>query len=256
MISRAIKMFFCRGLVWLIVFAPIGAVSAAETLTVAVSSNFAEPLRKLSEGFSSETGHTLRIVAGATGAHYARIVQGAPYDLFLSADKVTPARLLDEGLAVPDSGVTYATGVLVVWAPGKVIAGGAAEVLDPSGYRVLAIANPKLAPYGMAAKETLRHVGYWTALEPEVVRAENVGQTYFFVASGHAERGFVALSQAIQKDLPRSEYWRVPAELHSPLHQDAVLLQESLAAREFLAFIMRKDIQAQIRSMGYADSGT
>lgn len=231
--------------------------AAAAEAVVAVAANFAEVAERLEERFEAETGHTITLVVGSTGKLYAQIAHGAPFDVFLSADQERPERLEGDGLAVAGSRFTYASGRLTLWSRdrGRVGADGAAT-LRQGGFRRLAIANPALAPYGVAARQTLEALGLWAALEEKVVMGETVGQAHAFVASGNAELGFVALSHVVGPGKGREgSRWDVPARLHEPLRQDAVLLARAAgnpAARGFLAFLRRPPVRALVESYGYA----
>ena len=227
----------------------------ADEVRVAVAANFATPLKTLAADFEKDTGHTLALSAGATGKLYAQIKSGAPFDVFLSADDETPARLEKEGDAVAGSRFTYAVGRLMLWSaqPNTVDAQGA--VLKTGNFKHLALAAPHLAPYGAAAVQTLTQLGLLTALQPRFVQGESIGQTYSFVASGNAELGFVALSQVFENGrINQGSGWIVPASLHEPLRQDAVLLTRSrdkAAARALLAFLQGSKARGLIRAFGY-----
>jgi molybdate transport system substrate-binding protein len=234
----------------------LGATSArADDVLVAVAANFAAPMARLASAYTAATGHTLQLASGATGKFYSQIVAGAPFEVLLSADDETPQRLIAEGHAVAGSAFTYAVGQLVLWSatPGLVDAQGA--VLASGRFQKLAIANPKTAPYGRAAVEVLAARGLTAALAPKLVTGESVAQAYQFVATGNAELGFVALSQvsAPGKALTGS-MWRVPAALHAPIRQDAVLLKAGAhkpAAAALLQWLRSEPAQVLIRAHGY-----
>ena len=230
------------------------ATAAAETLTLAVAANFAAPLKELAEQYAGETGTEARISVGSTGTLYAQIRNGAPFDAFFAADVERPRKLEAEGLSVADSRFTYAVGRLVLWSPKPDRVNDAGSILATERFTHLAIANPRLAPYGLAARQTLEKMGLWEALQPRLVRGENIGQTFHFVGSGHAELGFVALSQ-----LPhdpdggiRGSHWRIPAALYDPIEQQAVSLQDTEAVRDFMRFVRSDRGRALIRRHGYA----
>jgi molybdate transport system substrate-binding protein len=230
------------------------AACAAEEAQIAVAANFAAPAKQLAERFAHRSGHKLSLSAGSTGKFYAQIVNGAPFDVFLSADEETPRRLEREKLAVPGSGFTYAIGRLVLWSPRDGLVDAKGEVLQRGTFKRLAIANPRLAPYGAAAQQTMEKLGVWTALQGRLVQGENIAQTFQFVASGNAELGFVAWSQIVEDDGSRGSRWLVPQELYSPIRQDAVLLARAArnaAAREFLAFLREPAARERIRRFGY-----
>ncbi|WP_277052208.1 molybdate ABC transporter substrate-binding protein [Zestomonas thermotolerans] len=235
----------------------IGRLSgaAADEVQVAVAANFAGPLQAMAEDFRNTTGHRLVASFGATGQFYAQIRHGAPFEVFLAADAATPARLEEEGEALPGSRFTYAIGTLALWSarPGYVDAGG--EVLKGRGFRHLAIANPKTAPYGQAAIQVLERLGLREALAGRLVEGQSITQAHQFVASGNAELGFVALSQ-IQQDgrLGSGSAWIVPAGLHEPIRQDALILskgRDNPAARAFLDYLKGERAGRLIESFGY-----
>jgi molybdate transport system substrate-binding protein len=230
------------------------AANAGE-VTVAVAANFSGPMAKLAEGFSASTGHTLKLTSGATGKFYSQILAGAPFDVLLAADAETPRRLVSEGHAVAGTQFTYAVGQLVLWSaqPGMVDDQGA--VLKTTRYRHLAIANPKLAPYGKAAQETLAAQGMGEVVAGRIVTAESIAQAYQFVVSGNAEIGFVALSQVKVPGQPvQGSYWLVPPSLHAEIRQDAVLLSRAkgnAAAQALLAYLRSAEAKALIQGYGY-----
>lgn len=234
--------------------AVLPAVDAAEA-TVAVAANFAAPLARIAAEFTAATGHTLKLSSGATGKFYTQVVQGAPFDVLLSADDETPRRLVNEGHAVAGTAFTYAIGQLVLWSatPGLVDAQGA--VLGASTWRHLAIANPKVAPYGAAAMQVLQARGLAQTLAPRLVTGESIAQAFQFVATGNAELGFVALSQvAVQGQVAKGSMWRVPSEMHSEIRQDAVLLKagaDNPAAAALLAYLKTAPARALIQAHGY-----
>lgn len=231
-----------------------GTAFAAE-VQVAVASNFIAPMRAVAAGFERSTGHRVRLAFGATGKFYAQIRNGAPFDVLLAADDTTPAKLEREGRAVAASRFTYAIGRLALWSakPGFVDVEGA--VLGQGSFRRLAIANPRLAPYGAAAVEVLERRGLLARLRPRLVQGENIAQTYQFVASGNAELGFVAASQVfVDGRLARGSAWVVPQALHAPIRQDAVVLargRDNPAARALIDYMKQDEARAIIRAYGY-----
>jgi molybdate transport system substrate-binding protein len=222
---------------------------------VAVAANFAVPLARLAAGFTAATGHTLQVSAGSTGKFYAQIVAGAPFDVLIAADDETPRKLVAQGHAVVGSNFTYAVGKLVLWSaqPGVVDDQGA--VLASRSFAHLALANPKVSPYGAAALEVLKARGLLPAVSPNLVTAESVAQAYQFVSSGNAELGFVALSQvSVPGKAVVGSFWLVPASLHSSIRQDAVLLKagdQNPAATALLAYLKGAAARALIQSFGY-----
>lgn len=232
----------------------ISAAHAAE-VQVAVAANFVAPMKVLAVDFEKVSGHKVMVTAGATGKFYAQIKAGAPFDVFLAADDETPARLDQEGATVPGSRFTYAIGKLVLWSPKANAVDANGDVLRRNAFTHLALANPKLAPYGAAAFETLDKLGLLATLTPKFVQGESIGQTYSFVASGNAELGFVALSQ-VQEDgkLKSGSAWVVPARLHSPIRQDAVILsaaRDNPGAAALMAYLKSAPAQQVIRAFGY-----
>jgi molybdate transport system substrate-binding protein len=227
--------------------------AAADTAHVAVAANFAAPMKALTTRFEQATGHTLTLSSGSTGKFYAQIKNGAPFDVLLAADVATPARLLREGDAVATR--NYAIGKLALWSANANLIDGTDAVLKQDRFGKLAVANPKLAPYGAAAREALGKLGLLDAVASKFVVGENIGQTYQFVASGNADLGFVALSQIMQDGkLTRGSMWLVPVRLYSPIRQDAALLKhgaDNAAARALLDFLGTPGAQAIIRGYGY-----
>jgi molybdate transport system substrate-binding protein len=232
-----------------------GGPSHAEEISVAVAANFTAPARQIAAHFEKETGHRAILAFGATGAFYAQITNGAPFDVLLSADDETPARLARERAALPASRFTYATGRLALWSakPGYVDDKG--EVLKRGAFKHIAIANPKLAPYGAAAIEVLTALKLLDAVKPRLVQAQNIAQARQFVATGNAALGFVALAQ-VMKDarIAEGSAWIVPSALHRPIRQDAVLLAKGEgkpAAEAWLKYLKGDRAKAIIRSFGY-----
>lgn len=229
-------------------------VSAAE-VNVAVAANFTAPMKRIAEEFEKETGHKTVLSYGATGRFYAQITNGAPFDVFLSADDETPAKLEKEGAAVAATRFTYATGRLVLWSAKPGLVDEKAAVLVRNEFKYLAIAAPKLAPYGAAAMETLTKIGMLPLMQAKLVTGESIGQTYSMISSGNADLGFVAMSQVFEDNrLISGSAWVVPAHLHSPLKQDAVLLargKSNPAALQLLTFMKSGQARAIMNSFGY-----
>lgn len=227
----------------------------AGEVRVAVAANFAAPMKALSAQFERDTGHRVRAAYGSTGALYAQIRHGAPFDILLAADTATPQRLEAEGSAVPGTRFTYAQGALVLWSPqpGRVDAAG--EVLRRGAFQRIALANPKLSPYGAAAVEVMTCWGVVDALRPRWVLGDHIGQAHQFVASGNAELGFVARSHVLAEGLPmRGSAWVVPQSWYTPLRQDAVLLRsgsDSVAALSLMAYLKGEAARAVIAAHGY-----
>ncbi len=247
-------MFKVR-LLFVLLAAGVGSLVQAAEVKVAVAANFTAPMQRIAAQFERDTGHQAQLAFGSSGKFYAQIKNGAPFQVFLSADDDKPAALVRDGLAIASSRFTYATGRLVLWSakPGYVDANGA--VLKQGGFKHLAVANPKTAPYGAAAIETLNHLGLLAECEPKFVQGENIAQTQQFISTGNAELGFVALSQVMQDGkISNGSAWLVPNALHAPIRQDAVLLatgQGNPAAAALLDYLKGDKARAIIRGYGY-----
>ena len=231
------------------------ALAFAGEVQVAVAANFTVPMQKIAAEFEKDTGHKAIVSAGATGKFYAQIQSGAPFEVLLSADYTTPAKLEKEGMAVPGSRFTYAIGKLVLWSAKPVFVDDKGNVLKEGNFSHLALANPKTAPYGAAALEVLKNLGLLDTLSPKFVQGENIAQTLQFVATGNAELGFVALSQ-VQKDgeLTGGSAWFVPSKLYKPIRQDAVILSKGKgneAATALTDYLKGDKAKAIIKSFGY-----
>lgn len=245
---------FARSLLpaWLIFMT--GALHAAEA-QVAVAANFAEPIKAIAAVLEKTTGHKLQITVGATGRLYAQIRNGAPFDVLLSADTKAPAQLEADGLAQPGSRFTYASGKLVLWSADATRVDAQGAVLKTGGFRKLAMANPKTAPYGAASMEVIDKLGLTAALSPKLVQGESIGQTYNFAFTGNADIAFVALSQVLEGGrLKSGSMWVVPQNLYGPIQQDAVLLKRGAnneAAVALMKLLKSPNIKTLIRSYGY-----
>lgn len=229
--------------------------AAAGEVQVAVAANFVLPMAKVAEGFTAATGHVVKATSGSTGKFQAQIAAGAPFEVLLAADDETPRKLVADGLAVAGSNFTYAIGTLVLWSaqPGFVDDQGA--VLASGRFAHLAIANPKVAPYGAAAIEVLKARGLADTLAPRLVTGESIAQAHQFVATGNAELGFVALSQVAVPGKPVvGSYWLVPPSLYGRIRQDAVLLktgEANAAAAALLTYLKSEAARRVIRDFGY-----
>ena len=239
---------------------PARAAAEPAVITVAVAANFLEPMRRIAGAYTEISGGRVRIVSGSTGGLYAKIRNGAPYDVFLSADQERPRRLETDGLAAPGTRVTYAIGRLALWTRSTALMTGIGpETLRRGAFDHIALANPALAPYGLAAIQTLQALGVETALRPKFVRGQSIGQTYQFVATGSASLGFVALSQLRHgmRQLgrqPGGAWWVVPDDLHAPIKQDAVVVAgrpNETAAKALLQFLQSDRGRAIIQTFGY-----
>jgi molybdate transport system substrate-binding protein len=227
------------------------ASAVADPVHVAVATNFAPTCRVIADAFIAATKHDVVISDGSTGKLFAQIENGAPFEVFLSADAERPQKLEEGKRAVAGSRFPYAIGRLVLWSARDGFVTGEA-VLRGDAFQHLAIANPALAPYGAAAREVLQHLGLWDRLQPKLVRGEDIGQTFHFVSTGNAELGFVALSQ-LATEMGGSR-WLVPADLYTPIEQQSVLLipgKDDPAARAFLDFLKGGAARALIERAGY-----
>ncbi|WP_020656929.1 molybdate ABC transporter substrate-binding protein [Massilia niastensis] len=231
------------------------ARASADDIQVAVAANFTAPMQKIAAEFEKETGHKARLAFGATGKFYAQISNGAPFGILLSADDDTPARLEREGQAVAGTRFTYAVGRLALWSAKEGYVDARGDVLKAGDYHHLAIANPKTAPYGAAAVTVLNKLGLMARVERKLVQGESIAQAYQFASTGNAELGFVALAQVWRDGkLASGSAWVVPASLHDPILQDAVVLakgKDNPAARALMAYLKSDKAKAIIRSFGY-----
>ncbi|MDX8379028.1 MAG: molybdate ABC transporter substrate-binding protein [Gallionella sp.] len=227
----------------------------ADEIKVAVASNFTAPMKQIAALFQKQTGHAVTLSFGSTGKFYAQIKNGAPYDIFVAADMKTPQRLDQDGMTVVGSRFVYALGKLVLWSAQPGVVENKGDVLRKGHFAKLAIADPKLAPYGLAAKQTLAGLGLWNTLQEKLVLGENITQAWQFVATENAKLGFVALSQIMKSgQVTRGSWWIVPSKLHQPIRQSAVLLsvaKDNASAQAFLGFLKGKQTRAIIRDFGY-----
>lgn len=234
----------------------LGSLAAhAEEVSVAVAANFATPMQKIAVLFTQDTGHTATLSMGSTGKFYAQIKNGAPFHVLLSGDDETPLRLEKDNAVTPHTRFTFAVGKLVLWSKQAGFVDAQGDVLRNGNFSHLALADPKLAPYGAAAIETLQALGLLTKLQPRLVQGESIGQAYQFVASGNAQLGFVALSQVMSNDrITEGSAWLVPPHLYQALRQDAVILKngkDNKAATALMAYLKTEKARAVIRSFGY-----
>ena len=244
------KCSFCFTLILL------SALSHAEEALVAVATNFAHVARQLELSFEQTTGHRVTISSGSTGKLYTQIINGAPFDILLAADHERPILLEESGLGVEGTRFTYAFGRLaLVSADANQLRVAVRESIEKSEFAALAIANPALAPYGVAAREVLRSLHLWNQVQDRLVMGENVGQAYALIATGNAELGLVSLSLVQnQRTLPSAAYIEVSSDLHEPIRQDALLLshgKEKPAARAFLEYLRQAQARAIVAVAGY-----
>ncbi len=226
----------------------------ADEVSVAVAANFTAPMQKISEEFEKSTGHKVVASYGATGQFYAQIKNGAPFEVLLAADDETPAKLVKEGLALGGSQFNYAIGKLVLWSAAEGIVDGGGEVLKKGRFNHIALANPKIAPYGFAAVEAMKSLGVYDGLQAKFVMAETITQAFQFVKSGNATLGFVALSQVLKDGKIEGSYWMVPANLYQPIRQDAVVLEKGKgrpAVDAFMKYLRSEKAKMVIKSFGY-----
>jgi len=232
----------------------LGTAHAGE-VQVAVAANFAGPMETLAAQFQKDTGHKAVVASGATGKFYAQIRNGAPFEVLLSADDETPARLEAEGHAVARSRFTYAVGRLVLWSAKANYVDATGAVLKTGDFTHLAIANPKTAPYGAAAVAVIDKLGLTARLQPRLVQGENIAQAFQFASTGNAELGFVAQAQVWRDGkFTAGSGWIVPATMHAPIRQDAALLTRGAknpAAQALLDYLRTDKAKALIRAYGY-----
>ncbi len=225
-------------------------LSFADQIRVATASNFRIAMSAIAVAFEKQSRHEITLISGSSGKHYAQIVNGAPFDAFFSADAERPARLEEEGIAIPGSRITYAIGRLALWSPQAGYVDSNGDVLKHGDYRYLAIANPDLAPYGRAAREALQSLGVWDTLGDRLVRGENINQALQFVHSGNAELGLIAVSQ-LETTATGGSHWRLPQPLYRVIEQQAVMLRDNEATRDLMSFIRSDEARRIIVGHGY-----
>ena len=233
----------------------ITTVVNADEVQVAVAANFTAPMKGIAADFERVSGHKAILSFGATGQFYAQIKNNAPFEVFLAADSATPSKLVSEGAADAASQFTYAKGKLVLWSAKPAIVDDKGEVLKKADFDHIAIANPKLAPYGAAAVEAMKSLGVYDALSPKFVTAENIGQTLQFIKTGNAPLGFVALSQIMTNGkIAEGSAWVLPFDLYQPIKQDAVILNNGKgkpAAEALMKYLKGPKAIEVIKSYGY-----
>ncbi|RCX10121.1 molybdate ABC transporter substrate-binding protein [Extensimonas vulgaris] len=253
-------LFRSLALIAALVLSLAASAARADEVQVAVAANFTAPMQKIAALFAQDTGHKAVLAFGSTGKFYAQIKNGAPFEVLLAADDETPARLEQEGAALAGSHFTYAVGKLVLWSAQPGVVDAAGEVLRRGNFTHLAIANPKLAPYGAAGIAAMQALGVYDALAPKIVQAENIGQAYQFIASGNAQLGFVAYAQVLdeQGQLKGGSMWLVPAKLYRPIRQDAVVLTKGTAGSQpkpavaaLMQYLRGDKARAVIQTYGY-----
>lgn len=227
---------------------------AAQEISIAVAANFTDATRDIVPLFEKATGHKVRVSFGSTGKLYSQIENGAPFEVFLAADSKRPQKAEAEGLAIKGSRFTYAMGKLVLWSLQSGRFDNAETWLNKANFAHLAIANPKTAPYGLAAQQVMEHLGMWDNLRSKVVRGDSISQTFQFVASGNAEVGFVAMSQVRAWKESKGTLWDIPQNYYAPIEQQAVLLKRGegrAAAKAFLEFLKGAEARKVITGYGY-----
>ena len=229
----------------------------ADEIKIAVASNFYPTMKELVTHFesinpNSDTSNNIVLISGSSGKHYAQILNGAPFDLFFSADKLRPNMLEKEEVFNNQSRFTYALGKLALWSPFNEYVDSDGQVLYNDDFRFIAIANPRIAPYGIASKETLTSMNLWQDMEEKLVRGENIAQTFQFAKSGNAKLGFVSYSQILSlNSSSEGSYWLVPQDMYQPIEQQAILLKDSSLGKDFLSFIMSDEALDIIKRNGY-----
>jgi molybdate transport system substrate-binding protein len=230
--------------------------SQAATVLVAVASNFTKPMTDITAAFNKATGHEANLAFGSSGKFVAQIENDAPFEVFLSADEKNPKKLEESGKGIANTRFTYAIGKLILWSATAGLVDDQGQILGKGGFKHLALADPKIAPYGLAAEEAMKNLGVLDKLQPLFVLGDNISQTLQFISTGNAELGFIALSQVIGKDgkIGEGSGWIVPDNLHNPIKQDAILLKKgeaNPAAPALLEFLKSPEALAIIKKYGY-----
>ena len=238
-----------------LLFFPIASLPVmAGEVSLGVAANFTDTTRELAKQFEAKTGHTVSASFGSTGKLYAQIRNGAPFDVFMAADARRPSLIEKARAGAPNTRFTYARGKLVLWSPTPDAFGDAESYLAQQTFARLAMANPKTAPYGLAAQQVLEHLGHWKALQAKLVRGDSIAQAFQFVVSRNAQAGFVALSQVTSWDDKEGSLWNVPQDYYQPIDQQAILLNRGTsneAALAWMDFLKSNTAIATIRGYGY-----
>lgn len=220
-----------------------------------MASNFTHTMKSLITEFEKNSPHRINLSSASSGKIYAQIINGAPFDLFFSADQSKPMRLQKENWIVAGSRFTYAQGQLVLWSMKKELVSDGVETLSAGNFKKLALANPRLAPYGEAANQVLKKLGLVYLTQAKWVQGENISQTFQFVRSANVELGFVALSQVqLLLDQNKGGFWQIPENYYQPIYQDAVLLKRAsgnLGALAFIEFMQGEKAKQLILRSGY-----
>jgi molybdate transport system substrate-binding protein len=239
--------------VLLFLLAICGHAAAAE-VSAAVAANFTDAAREIAPLFEKATGYTVKVSYGSTGKLYSQIENGAPFEVFLAADAQRPGKAEKAGLAVAGSRFIYARGKIVLWSAKPGLVENGESYLKTAAFAHLALANPKTAPYGLAARQAMERLGVWSQLQPKLVRGESIAQTFQFVVTGNAESGFVAYSQVKAWKGGAGSTWVIPSEYYAPIDQAAVLLKKgesNPAAKAFMDFLKSDAARKVIASYGY-----
>ncbi|MDR4479892.1 MAG: molybdate ABC transporter substrate-binding protein [Nitrospira sp.] len=219
------------------------SAAQAEEVVVAAASDLNFAMKELSAEYEKQSGHHVKLSLGSSGNFYAQLQQGAPFDLYFSADIGYPKKLEEAGLTVPGTLYRYAVGRIVLWAPktSPLEVSRGLTVLREATIRKIAIANPKHAPYGRAAVAAMEQVQVYAEVKQRLVLGENISQAAQFIESGACDVGIIALSLAMAPAMKRAgTYWEIPADLHPPLEQGAIIMKQSKnqeIARQFLEFM-------------------
>lgn len=243
-----------RAVACLLLFLGVGSRVVAGEVSIGVAANFTDTTRELSRHFEAETRHRVSASFGSTGKLYAQIRNGAPFDVFMAADARRPKMIEEAGDGAEGTRFTYARGKLVLWSPAPEAFEDAQRYLEQQPFARLAIANPKTAPYGLAARQVLEHIGQWQPLQPKLVRGDSIAQTFQFVVSRNAQAGFVAASQVKVWGEDTGTLWHVPQAYYQPLDQQAILLNRGVgneAARAWMDFLKSETALTIIRNYGY-----
>mgnify|MGYP006094242249 FL=1 len=248
-LNTFILLFFCQFF--------INNHSLANDMRIAVASNFYPAMKEIVDLFEIEVidssiTNKIVLIPGSSGKHYAQVINGAPFDMFFSADKIRPVSLEQKGIVKNESRFTYALGKIVLWSPINRFVGSEGQALYDNNFRFLAIANPKTAPYGIATREALVSMGLWKNMEKKLIRGENIAQAFQFIHSGNAELGFVSLSQLMSPNFSeKGSFWKVPQSFYNPIEQQAVLLKDSSLGRSFMEFMQTEKALKIISKFGY-----
>lgn len=224
----------------------------AAQINVAVASNFSPVMKQIIALYEQQSDHSVTLISGSTGKLYAQILNGAPFDAFFAADSDRPQKLEKKQRIIPNSRFTYAIGKIVLWSPDASLIDKQGQVIQAMTFHHLAIANPKLAPYGRAAQQVIESQGVWEQLQDKIVRGENIGHTYHFIKSGNAALGFIALSQIkADKTINQGSHWLVPVALYDPIEQQAVQLSNKAAVSDFFRFVDTQAAKQILFDFGY-----